>query len=67
MSESERMNIASVLLKSISKESDVVSQEEWDEAWEKELKKRIKEMESGEDPGVPLEVIWEDLRKLTDK
>ena len=67
MSESERMNIASVLLKSISKESDVVSQEEWDEAWEKELNKRIKEMESGEDPGVPLEVIWEDLRKLTDK
>ena len=67
LSESERLKVADVLLKSIPKENDLLSQEEWDEAWKKELEKRIEEMESGEDPGVPLEVILEDLRKLSNK
>jgi putative addiction module component (TIGR02574 family) len=47
--------------------ADVLSRKEWEKAWEKELEKRIEEMESGEDPGVPLEVIWADLRKLDKK
>ena len=54
-------------LKSVPEANNPPSQEEWDEAWEEELEKRIEEMESGKDPGVPLEVIWEDLRKLNKK
>ncbi len=65
--ERERLKVADALLKSVPKETDALSQEEWDEAWKKELEKRLAEMESGEDPGVPLEVIWEDLRRLNDK
>ncbi len=47
--------------------AEVLSKKEWDEAWGKELAKRMEEMESGEDPGVPLEVVWADLRKLAKK
>lgn len=65
--ESERMKVVGELLKSIPAETETLSREEWEEAWKKELEKRIEEMESGKDPGVPLEVIWADLRKLDKK
>ena len=67
LSESERAQVVTELLKSIPAESDALSQEQWNEAWKIELEKRIEEMESGEDPGVPLDVVWEDLRKLDSK
>jgi len=65
--ESDREKLLRLLRDSLPAETKTLSQEEWDEAWKKELEKRIEEMESGEDPGVPLETIWEDLRKLDKK
>jgi len=65
--ESDREKLFRLLRDSLPAETETLSREEWDEAWKKELEKRIEEMESGEDTGVPLEVIWEDLRKLTGK
>jgi putative addiction module component (TIGR02574 family) len=65
--ESDREKLFRLLRDSLPAETETLSQEEWDEAWKKELEKRIEEMESGEDPGVPLETIWEDLRKLDKK
>jgi hypothetical protein len=37
--------------------SEVSSRKEWNEAWTKELKIRAKEMETGADPGVPLDEV----------
>ena len=42
---------------------DSLPQEEWDKAWKEELNSRIKEMESGEDPGVPLDEVLAELEK----
>jgi len=65
--ESEREKLVRLLRDSLPHDDETLSQDEWDEAWKKELEKRIEEMESGKDPGVPLETIWEDLRKLNDQ
>jgi len=63
LSESERMEVVSVVLKSIPKDSDLPSQEEWDEAWKKELEKRIEEIESGAVKCIP----YAEARKGWDK
>lgn len=63
LSESERMEVISVVLKSIPKVSDLPSQEEWDEAWKKELEKRIEEIESGAVKCIP----YAEARKGWDK
>ena len=67
LSESERVKVASVLLKSVPKESDVLSQKEWDEAWKKELEKRIEEMESGAVKCIPYEVVRKELDAILGK
>jgi putative addiction module component (TIGR02574 family) len=63
LSEGDRVKLFRLLRDSLSEESETLSQEEWDEAWKMELEKRIEEMESGDDPGVPLEEVLADLRK----
>jgi putative addiction module component (TIGR02574 family) len=65
--EKERLKLVRLLSQSLPEEAETLSQEEWDKAWKKELEKRIEEMESGEDLGVPLEAILDDLQKLGGK
>jgi putative addiction module component (TIGR02574 family) len=61
--ESDREKLFRLLRDSLPVEAETLSQEEWDEAWKKELEKRIEEMESGEDPGVPLDEVLAELQK----
>jgi putative addiction module component (TIGR02574 family) len=63
LTESDRAKLIRLLRDSLPNETETLSQEEWDEAWKKELEKRIEEMESGEDPGVPLEEVLAELDK----
>jgi hypothetical protein len=49
--------------KTASSKAEVLSRKEWNEAWMKELKIRAEEMESGADPGVPLD----DVLKILDE
>ena len=63
----EREDILSLLRDSIPQDVESISQEEWNKAWKEELNSRIEEMESGEDPGVSVEVILDDLRRLSEK
>jgi len=65
--ESERTEILHLLRDSLPNESETLSQEAWDEAWKKELETRIEEMESGEDPRVPLDRVLAELQKPTHK
>ncbi len=67
LSESERVLVVSELLKSIPEESEVLSQEEWDEAWKLELEKRIEEMESGKVKCIPYEVVRKELDAILGK
>jgi putative addiction module component (TIGR02574 family) len=61
--EKDREKLFRLLRDSLPNEIETLSQEEWDEAWKKELEKRIEEMESGEDPGVPLDEVLAELQK----
>jgi putative addiction module component (TIGR02574 family) len=65
--ESERLKLADVLLKSIPKEGDPPSQEEWDEAWKKELEKRIEEIESGKVKCIPYAVVRKEMDAILGK
>jgi hypothetical protein len=40
-----------------SPKAEALSRKEWNEAWMVEIKRRAEEMESGADPGVPLEEV----------
>ena len=63
LSESERAKIVSELLKSLSDDEENIPQDEWDEAWKKELEKRIDEIESGKVKCIP----YAEVRKGWDK
>jgi putative addiction module component (TIGR02574 family) len=67
LSESERAKVVSELLKSLSEEAETLSQEEWDEAWEVELKKRLEEIESGKVKCIPYEVVRKELDVILGK
>ncbi len=58
---------ASKQAKDESSKAKVLSRKEWNEAWMKELKVRMEEMESGKDPGVPLDDVLDFLDNPTRK
>ncbi len=63
LSVNEREDILQLLRDSLPQNDETVSQEEWDKSWSKELNTRIAEMDSGDDPGVPLDEVLAELEK----
>ena len=62
LSEGEKAELVSFLLKAISEDCDLLTEDEWDQAWSIELNKRIEEMESGAVKGIP----YSEVRKRID-
>jgi len=60
--EEERAELACFLIESL----DAGADEGVDEAWAVEIRRRAKEMKSGEVQGRPAEEVLRDLRKLTE-
>ena len=61
-----RERLVKQLIESLDMPEEKLSKKEWSRLWKNELNKRIEELDSGKDSGVPLEVIWEDLRIAVD-
>lgn len=49
----ERAEVAAALIRSIDAPDDLVSPEEWEEAWRSEVPRRVREWEAGDVQGVP--------------
>jgi putative addiction module component (TIGR02574 family) len=62
-----RERLLKKLIESLDAPEEKLSKKEWSRLWKNELNMRIEESETGKDPGVPLEVIWEDLQTLNKK
>jgi putative addiction module component (TIGR02574 family) len=60
--ESDREKLFRLLRDSLPAETETLSQEEWDEAWKKELEKRIEELESGKVKAIPAAQVMAELR-----
>ncbi|RJG15413.1 addiction module protein [Massilia cavernae] len=41
--------------------------DEWDEAWDQEIQRRIADLESGRDPGIPAEIVLAEARARLSK
>jgi putative addiction module component (TIGR02574 family) len=59
--ESQRAELISVLLKSIPEESDLLTEDEWGQAWAIELNRRISDMESGAVKGIPYSEVRKEI------
>jgi putative addiction module component (TIGR02574 family) len=58
LSVSDRIGLAYYLERSVEPDDEGDSDEEIREAWAAELMRRIAEIESGEDPGIPAEEVY---------
>ncbi len=65
--EKERLKLATTLLQSVPDDSETLSQKEWNEAWETELKKRIEEVESGKVKCIPYAEVRRRLNRILRK
>jgi len=57
LSAADRIGLACYLEMSLEEESDGSTEEEIREAWAAEMMRRMAEVESGEDPGIPAEEV----------
>jgi putative addiction module component (TIGR02574 family) len=57
-----RERLAHRLLESVDPPEEKISRKEWNRLWKAELERRIEEMESGKDKGIPAEKVMAELR-----
>ncbi len=57
-----REQLAQQLLESLDPPQEKISKKEWNRLWKAELERRIGEMESGRDKGIPAEKVMAELR-----
>lgn len=58
LSDEDRAELAHFLLESLPPEEEVADEA----AWIEELNRRLEEMRSGEDPGIPAEQVFAEMR-----
>ncbi len=62
LSENERLELVSSLLKSLPGDAEALSQKELQQAWKAEILTRAEEMESGKVQGIPGDKVLAELR-----
>ena len=60
----ERSRLASALVRSLDDSKDELNPAEWEQLWIKECERRIAEMDSGENEGIPWEDVLAEAREL---
>ena len=62
LSESERLELVSALLKSLPSDPEALAEKEWKEAWKAEILKRSDEIDSGKVVGISGDKVMAELR-----
>ncbi|MBX9582603.1 MAG: addiction module protein [Gemmataceae bacterium] len=63
LSPGDQAALAKYLLELIDPGEPGLTQEEWEEAWVEEIDRRLADLDSGKDPGVPAEEVFRRLRE----
>jgi putative addiction module component (TIGR02574 family) len=63
LAEEDRAELAQYLLESLDPPGEELTEDEWHAAWTAELERRMADIKSGKEKGIPMEDVMKELRE----